>query len=408
MTSFNINLHELVYSLSDALDLVGVVQVHHGKRVAFMAVECGKALGLPTQQLDRLFQAAMLHDCGVSNTAVHARLAQFEWEDSNHCIAGERMMASSPIFKDLAPLIRYHHTHWPDLQALDLSEEDRLLTNCIFMVDRVDVLSLHAQLKDPNLLMGFRNIQTKISNKRNFWFAPQWVDAFLTASKSEAFWLSLEREHVDDYMQEWISHVETCDVSFESLKSIVGIFSHIVDAKSEFTCSHSDGVANLARYLGELFELPIHQCDQLELAGLLHDIGKLRVPDEILDKPSKLSEEEYRVIQRHSFDSASILKNIKGLENIAKWSGQHHERLDGEGYPFHNAPSRISLEARILAVSDVFQALAQKRPYRDSLSPDKVLAILDQDVERNQLDPTVVEMVRNNLQECYRVATTPR
>ncbi len=405
MSSFSINVHELVYSLSDALDLVGVVQIHHGKRVAFMAAECGKAFGLPSDQLDRLFQAAMLHDCGVSNTAVHARLAQFEWEDSDHCVTGERILASSPIFEDLAPLVRYHHTHWPDLNTQDISEQDRLLTNCIFMADRVDVLSLHAQVKDPNILMGVQNIQTRINNKRDIWFAPQWVDTFLSVSQSEAFWLSLEREHVGNYMQEWISHAETQDISSDTLKSIVGIFSKIVDAKSEFTCSHSEGVAHLARFLGEQFNLSEHQCDELELAGLLHDIGKLRVPDEVLDKPGKLTEEEYRIIQRHSFDSASILRNIKGLERIAQWSGQHHERLTGEGYPFRNASPQIPLEARILAVSDVFQALAQKRPYRDSLPPEKVITILDQEVEEGMLDADVVDMVRKNLNKCYEVAT---
>jgi len=369
-----------------------------------MAVECGKVLGLDTQQLDRLFQAAMLHDCGVSNTAIHARLAQFEWEDANHCITGERMLASTPVFADIAPLVRYHHTHWPDLQDTTLSAQDRVLTNCIYMVDRVDVLSLHAQLKDPNLLMNAHHVQTKINNQKNIWFAPELIDAFLSASRSEAFWLSLEREHVGNYMQEWISHCETREISFTALKSIVSIFSKIVDAKSAFTCSHSDGVASLARFIAQLFDLSEHQCDELELAGLLHDIGKLRVPDEVLDKPGTLSEEEYLIIQRHSFDSASILKNIKGMENIAQWSGQHHERLDGEGYPFHNAPSKISLEARILAVSDVFQALAQKRPYRDSLPPEKVLNILQHDVKNGLLDIDVVNIVKNNLAKCYEVA----
>ena len=81
MSTFNINLHQAIYSLSNALDLVGVVEVHHGKRVAFMAAECGKMLGWNEGQLDYLFQAAILHDCGVSNTSVHAILSQFVWEN---------------------------------------------------------------------------------------------------------------------------------------------------------------------------------------------------------------------------------------------------------------------------------------------------------------------------------------
>jgi HD-GYP domain-containing protein (c-di-GMP phosphodiesterase class II) len=405
MSKFNINLHEAVYSLSDALDLVGVTHIHHGKRVAYMAAECGKQMGWKGQRMDDLFQAAILHDCGVSKTIVHSRLAQFEWEkEGDHCKIGAVLLNSCPLLEHLAPVIRYHHTHWSELKDMDLPEEVKLAANCIYMVDRVDVLSLGFLVDQSNLLLGREEIRKKIAEKRGDWFCPELVDAFMQISRSEAFWLSLENEHVSGYVSVWLSDTTVREMDFEELRSIVRIFSYIVDAKSPFTKSHSDGVARLARYLGEAFALSEESCEMLELAGLLHDIGKLRQPDELLDKPGKLTPEEYAHIQRHSFDTYTILKNIKGLEKVTQWAALHHERADGSGYPYHLDTGLLALEARIVAVADVFQALAQKRPYRDPLQPDEIMEILNEMVDDGKLDRSVVMRVDQDLQSCWRTA----
>ncbi|BCG65767.1 MAG: hypothetical protein methR_P3623 [Methyloprofundus sp.] len=405
MSTFNINLHEAIYSLSDALDLVGVDHVHHGKRVAFMAAECAKALNWETQQIDNLFQAAILHDCGVSNTAVHAKLAQFEWElEQKHCDLGAEILQSTPVLAHLADIILYHHTHWSALKQLDIPEEVKLHANCIYMVDRVDTLVLGCGLKEPNILVSTEEIRHKIFSKRDDWFHPELVDIFMEVSNSETFWLSLEREHISGYVSTWVAHDLTRTIDFQDLKSIVRIFSYIVDAKSTFTREHSDGVAYLSRYLAEQFELPESNCDVIEIAGLLHDIGKLRVPDAILDKPSKLTELEYQTMKRHSFDTYNILKQVKGFEQISQWAAEHHERVDATGYPDHKGKNQLSIEARIIAVADVFQALAQQRPYRKDLPPDEILAILKQQADSGHLDNDIVVMVEHHLRTCWEKA----
>lgn len=405
MSMFNINLHEAVYSLSDALDLVGVTHIHHGKRVAYMAAECGRQMGWEVNQMDTLFQAAILHDCGVSKTIVHSRLAQFEWEkEGDHCRVGAVLLNTCPLLSNLSPIVRHHHTHWSELKDLDLPMDVKLNANCIYMVDRVDVLSLKFLVDQSNLLLGREEIRKKIVEKRGDWFCPELVDAFMEVSRSEAFWLSLENEHVSGYVSVWLAETKSREMGFEELRSIVRIFSYIVDAKSPFTKSHSDGVARLARYLGELFELSVQSCEMLELAGLLHDIGKLRQPDELLDKPGKLTPEEYAHIQRHSFDTYSILRNIRGLETITQWAALHHERVDGTGYPYHLNNGGLAIEARIVAVADVFQALAQKRPYREPLQPDEIMGILNAMVDEGKLDRGVVMCVDKHLQVCWEQA----
>lgn len=406
LSKFDINLHQAIYSLSDALDLVGVKHIHHGKHVAFMAAECGKTLGWQGTRMDELFQAAMLHDCGVSKTTEHSRLAQFDLENAHiHCRIGAALLKTSSLIASLAPIVRHHHTNWSQLQNMDLTMDAKLSANCIYLADRVDMLTLaFLQGDQSNLLLGRDRIRARICAKRGEWFYPDLVDAFMEVSKSEAFWLSLEHEHVHGYVSQWLSGTSTQETEFEQLRSLVRIFSYVVDAKSPFTKAHSDGVARLARLLGSLLDFSEERCDMLELAGLLHDIGKLRQPDHLLHKAGKLTDDERALIQRHSFDTYNILKNIHGLEEIAEWAAQHHERVDGSGYPYHLGNNSISLGARIVAVADVFQALAQQRPYRAPLDPDEIMEILNKMVDDGKLDRDVVMCADQNLENCWKSA----
>jgi putative nucleotidyltransferase with HDIG domain len=405
MSTFDINIHEAIYSLSDALDLVGISHIRHGKRVAFIAAECGRQMGWTGRRLDNLFAAAILHDIGVAKTAVHARLAGFEWErDVAHAHVGAQLLQSSPLLEHLAPIVSNHHTHWSVLVKMDLDMETRLAANCVFMADRIDVLSLSFQAGEQNLLLHRAEIADIISEKRDDWFSDELVDAFMAVARSEAFWFSLESEQVDGYARIWLAQTPSHKMSFGELRDIVHIFSYVVDAKSPFTREHSDGVARLAAHLGALFDLPQQTCEMLELAGLLHDIGKLRVPDEILDKPGRLTEAERAQMLRHSFDTYNILKHIKGLEKIADWAALHHERCDGTGYPFHLDRSSIAPEVRILAVADVFQALAQRRPYRDALDREQIMAILNEQADAGKLDREVVHCVEQHLDDCWKLA----
>jgi len=405
MSKFKINLHEVIFSLSDALDLVGIDQHYHGKRVAYIAAECGKALSWGNARLDDLFLAAIMHDCGVSNTAVHTRLTNFEGKNiANHCDKGAELLQKRPQLAKLANCVLYHHTPWTELLGLDLPEAVKFAANCIYLADRVDILVLNGLQINPDILASKEQIRRKIKAKAGRWFNYELVDSFMEISESEAFWLSMEQVQHSGYALSWMEHNPVQQIDFHELKDIVLIFSHIVDAKSRYTVQHSDGVANVSRYLGELFNLSEQQCDKLELTGLLHDLGKLRVADKILDKPEKLNESEYHIIQRHSFDSYNILKNITGFEDIAKWAAQHHERIDGSGYPYHYSNGELSIEARIIAVADVFQALTQKRPYRDKFSPQNIMPELNKQADTGRLDQQVVLMLENNFSECMKCA----
>lgn len=153
------------------------------------------------------------------------------------------------------------------------------------------------------------------------------------------------------------------------------IFARIVDAKSPSPPSirsASRGWPASAERLGVSAE----NCEKLEIAGLLHDLGKLRVPDEILDKPGRLDNRERKIINTHSYETFQILRNIHGFEEITRWAAYHHEEPDGSGYPFHLKADAMPLEARILRVADIFQAMVQIRPYRQGLSDAEVTTFM--------------------------------
>ena len=135
----------------------------------------------------------------------------------------------------------------------------------------------------------------------------------------------------------------------------------------------------------------------MRVAGHLHDLGKLAIPREILEKPGKLTPEEYNLIKSHTYFSYRLLQNIPGLETINKWASLHHEHLDGSGYPFKLSADNLTLGSRIMAVADVFTAIAEDRPYRAGMAEDDILRILTNLAVKNHLDGDMVRLLQDNL-----------
>ncbi|HEX5338059.1 MAG TPA: HD domain-containing phosphohydrolase [Gallionella sp.] len=400
-------LHHVIYALSDALDLVGVDDVAHGKRVGIMAAECGKVMGLPQHEIDFLFELGMLHDIGVSSTQTHHHLvAEFDWVGSqHHAIVGHDLLAG---FAPLAPMalpIRYHHTMWNELLKLGLEPAVARQANLIYLVDRVDTLAA-AHYADNTLSMHVAGIRDEIQRRSGSNFSPELVEAFLTASRTEAFWLLLEPRAIQSYLQEKLADAERTRASGVALKQVARLFAQIVDAKSPFTVQHSQGVANLARLLAEKMGVDPANYDKIEIAGLLHDLGKLRVPDEILDKPAQLDERERKIINAHSFETFQILRGVEGFEEMAAWAGYHHEEPGGGGYPFHVRGEDLPLEARILRVADIFQAMVQDRPYRAGLGKERALDFMRDLVARGRVDAEIFAVLEASADEAM-VAAKP-
>ena len=399
------DLRHVIYALSDALDLVGVDDVAHGKRVGIMAAECARTMGLDESETTFLFDLGLLHDIGVSSTNTHQHLVgEFDWAGSqDHAIVGQRLLAGFKPLATMAEPIRYHHTRWDKLVAAGVDARVIRQANLILLVDRVDALTAPYYATN-SMLLHKDAIREQVRGRAGSYFDPQLVEVFLEASKSEAFWLLLEPRSIQCYLQDMLAQGEHCMAGVDELKHLATIFSCIVDAKSPFTAEHSLGVARLSRLLAEKMGVSAINCDKLEIAGLLHDLGKLRVPDEILDKPAKLDPEERMVINAHSFETFQILRNIDGFEEISRWAAYHHEEPDGSGYPFRPSAEAMPLEARILRVADIFQAMAQDRPYRQGLGAGEIIAFLDKLVAEGRLDDEIVAVAKLHMDEAMLAA----
>lgn len=400
------DLRRVIYALSDALDLVGIDDVCHGKRVGIMAAECMRTYGADADHINFMFDLGALHDIGVSSTQTHRNLVQeFDWEGSqDHCMTGAALLQDFPPLSAMAAPILYHHTRWELLSQLEVPDEVALQANLIFLTDRVDVL-MAPHYADHSMLQHAASVREQIHASRGRYFAPMLVDLFLSASSNEAFWLQLEPHSIQLYLQDMLLQRPHKHTANGELRHIARIFAHIVDAKSVFTAKHSQGVAALSRFLGQSMGVSQDHCDKLEIAGLLHDLGKLRIPDEILDKPGKLNAVERQIINTHSFETYQILRHLQGFEEIAPWAAYHHEAPGGAGYPFHLKGESLPLEARILRVADIFQAMVQERPYRSGLSPAEVSAFMEDLAKRSMVDAEIVQIALADMDKTLHVAT---
>ena len=401
-----IDLRSAVLALSDALDLVGVDDFQHGKRVSMIARKSAILLGLPEARLDNLVCAGLLHDVGVSSTAIHQRMVHGPESGDRHvhCERGYELLLPFAHLSLLAKAIRYHHTPWAELPS-DLGEADAVDSNLIFLADRVDSLLLREGLANP--LLHREAICAEIETLAGRELAPELARAFLGAAASEAFWISLVPRHVQTYIDELPLANWQVSIEFPQFRHVARLVSSIVDAKSHFTAAHSVGVAQLSRHLAGLMGFHADSLTQVEIAGLMHDVGKLCVPDEIIEKPARLTPLEFSVMERHSFETYQILRHIPGLETIAEWAAFHHEALNGHGYPFRHQGGRLSREARIVAVADVFQALAQERPYRGPQPAEEILGILESFVAHGVLDGDVVAVASQDFEASWLAATRP-
>jgi HD-GYP domain-containing protein (c-di-GMP phosphodiesterase class II) len=190
--------------------------------------------------------------------------------------------------------------------------------------------------------------------------------------------------------------------SMEAVERIADALVRAVDLRDSYTGGHSESVAVLARRVGSRLGVRGMQLRALELAALLHDLGKLGVPDAILHKPGPLDEQEWKRMRGHSAIGAEMLAGVEGLEPIAPLVRWHHERWDGLGYPDGLAGEDIPIECRVVCGCDAFHAMSAERPYRAALDVDAALAELAAGAGA-QFDPTVVEALRAEAGDGERV-----
>ncbi len=387
-------LHRLILSLSDALDFVHPLVADHQQRVAYIAIKTARQMGWPDEDLTRLFLGAALHDIGLIQAEhkirVHAmrELEGVDW----HSEAGYELLRETPLFEEAAKLVRYHHAVWE--QADSSPQEIPLGSHIIAAADelerRID-RSLPVLVQRDGLLCALEEL-------RGGQLHPDCVEAMSTAAQSEAFWLDLVSHRIYSLL---LAQVDwpMLQMSDQALTQIARVFSRVVDATSPWTATHSAGVTAVAVALSSRMGFSPREQLFMRTAGYLHDLGKLSIPSAILDKPGRLTREERSIIEGHTYHTFHILDTIGGLQEVNEWASFHHERLDGQGYPFRHRGHDLTLGARIMAVADTFTAITEDRPYRAGMDRQAALNILHDQVSNGGFDGQVVYVLETNYEE---------
>ena len=397
----SIRLFDFLTGLSGALDLISPEVVGHHKRVAFAAMRLARALNLPRAERTDLYVAGLLHDVG--GFSIQSRLAalQFEADGARHAERGYRLLRKNPLLEGVAVIVRHHHTPFIRLGALpkgmDGPPRKLYLANVLCLADRLDVLFIRLAGRQDG--MSPEAIVQLLRGLSGNLFDPDIIQALDGLAADERFWADMATADPTLALASSAELFEDRAMTRAQLMAASQAFSQIIDFRSRFTATHTRGVAETAVFLAEKAGFSAPEQDQMRLAGNLHDLGKLAVPSEIIDKPGPLDPQELAVMRRHPELGRAILSSVPGLEQVTDWASQHHEQPGGQGYPGSLAGRELSLGSRILAVADVFTALREDRPYRAGMGQEATLRVLDGMAAHAALDPLVTSLVHEHHME---------
>jgi HD-GYP domain-containing protein (c-di-GMP phosphodiesterase class II) len=367
------------------------VKLNHSRRVAYIALQLGRELELDAKDTADLYALSLLHDSGLTASALELGPSEFEL-NPGHCIAGEETLIHLPLQRKRENIIRYHHENYDGTGLFKVGgDEIPLLSNVIHMADTLD-RAFFGRLSGGPILRD--DVAAFVAANDGTIFSPVVVEAFLSIASRKRFWSDLAFNEIADVLNRVAPRI-VYEYDWKDIVPISETFMRISDAKSIFMINHSRGltekVAALANHLGFDDETKV----KLQIAANLHDMGKLGVPNAILDKPTILTPGERREVEKHAYLTRLVLEYIPWFEEIAQWAASHHERLNGSGYPDALGAADLGLEARLIAVLDIYQAITEERAYRRGLSHGDTMKVLCRLSQEGLVDGDIVDEVGN-------------
>ena len=402
-----LDLTDLIYALSFALDKVEFellgIETGHGRRVACLSLFMAEHAGISGEELRDYVGCCILHDHALTEF-IHEELTKHQHvpkgsetevsdiismadvtHDSTHAVIGERNIQLMPFRTNVNNIILYHHEHADGSGPLGKTADDTSLkTQILHLADEVDIHSRISTMTESE----FIKISEWVQSQSGKLFSEYAVRLFHDAVTYDKI-LYLKNKGAFDSLKRGLRTV-TSEYSDEDIHNIANMYARIIDYKSEFTQSHSIGVAEKAEQMAKYYGFDNERTTRLYLAGALHDIGKLIVSNDILEKPGKLTDDEFASMKDHASATRYILRNIKGMPDVVKWASNHHEKLNGKGYPRGLTADELGFEERLLACADIYQALTEKRPYKDGMPHEKAIAIMTDMAEKGDIDKDIV------------------
>lgn len=436
-------LSEVISALTFALDLTENALPGHSLRTCLIGMRLAETMGLPERELSNLYYALLLKDIGCADHVT--RLSQIMAADqrapwaipdlSVNYLANPLLLER--VWKEVLPGVPIpgHIGRMAGVEArqsaggaaeaedlrgaetmrhLDMSEATMSAVTHInerwdgsgspFGRRREEIPLLARLCAVAQTLDAFSSehgpeaAMRMLRARRGTWFDPEVVRAAQSLHVSGRLWSHCQTRDVE------ATRAEVLRLDPDSLTPLTSgrvdriceAFGNVVDAKSPFTYHHSLGVTEVAVAIASELGLPQERISLVRRSAFLHDIGKLAVPNHILDKRGKLDAREWAIITRHPKISGSILRRIGAFRELASLTAEHHERLDGSGYPFHLKAEDLSLESRVIALADCYSAMAENRPYRPGLDPKHILAEIGEDVP-NKFDGNCFDALKRQV-----------
>lgn len=398
--TFQIDFLDLVFSMAKVVDVMSPALSDHHMKVAYFAYRLSEELDLPAKDRYSLAMAGALHDIGAFSLNERLDLLEFEdKEPGKHSVAGYLLLKDFEPFSDISRIIKHHHVPWENGLGAWCGNESILVgSHIIHLADRIAVKISG----NKNVLSQVNDICDAISNDGSDMFIEEHVSAMKRLAGQDYIWLDACSGNLQTILRNIIPERITT-ISIDLMIDFSRVICRLIDFKSEFTATHSSGVAATAVAISKWLGFSTIEQKHLGIAAFLHDIGKLAIPSELLEKPGKLTDEEWYVMRSHVYYTHQILGAIDIPSIISDWSSLHQEKLNGTGYPFGYGGDDLPLGARIITVADIFTALTEDRPYRQGMSQETTKNVLQSMVDKEEIDQLLINIVFSNFDELNNI-----
>ena len=363
--------------------------VEHGDRVAYLYRKLAEYRNQPDDDwLEKMMLICYAHDIGAYKTEKFLDLLRFDVTHTlEHCIYSYIFMKYFSPLKEAAEVLLYHHTFYSERDNYKSPYiNDGIL---VHFLDRVDILNIKYG-NDEDVLKQVKNVA-------DLNFAPIDVADFEGANKKYGILAALRDGSYQAEVQAYFDSPERINRLAEP---IIRMLTYEIDFKSEQTVIHTITTTLFAGLLAQRLGLDADRIAITEYAAKLHDLGKIKIPSEIIEKPGRLTKDEYEIMKKHAGYTYEFVSELFP-ERIARIAGRHHERLDGSGYPKGLRGDELTTEDRIVEVADVVSALTQKRSYKDVMDKDTVLRILNEEADLGRLDAEIVGILNRDYDDIF-------
>jgi HD-GYP domain-containing protein (c-di-GMP phosphodiesterase class II) len=397
--SMKIALDMLCRVFSRALDIIEEEQIgaseHHGMRVGALCAAMGKQLGYDDDSILALATCALFHDNALTEYNISERELMLNSKNMvQHCIKGQSNVSWLPFKKDISGFILYHHELGDGSGPFRKKEGEYPFEAAILAAaDSVDV-AYRLQNVKPEELPALRD---KVAAAAETFSTRPAVNALLGVLDMDML-NSLTDANISTTLDQSLPRWELA-VTEPSIAGIAEFIGHVIDFKSRFTHSHTSGIANLSRRMGEYYGYSQEEKSALYLAASLHDIGKITTPTTILEKPGKLDPDEFEIIKKHVFYTHEWLSNIPDFDLIKNWAANHHEKLDGKGYSFGKSADELDFNSRLMACLDIYQAVSEPRPYHEERNHADTIKVLYGMADKGFIDKKIVKDIDEVMKE---------